>query len=85
MLYYVFALSTIKWRINSIKYFKFIVHPFLQVQCKTLVAFAPIKFSKCEKMFKFNFVTTEEENQKEDSIRDEPKLSIESKDYPSKS
>ena len=55
------------------------------MQSKTLVAFAPIKFSKCEKMFKFNFVTTEEENQKEDSITDEPKLSIESEDNQSKS
>ena len=35
-------------------------------------------------MFKFNFITTEEENQKEDSTRDEQKLSIESKDNQSK-
>ena len=58
---------------------------FYRCSVKALVTFASIKVSKCEKMFKFNFITTEEENKKEnDSTRDEPKLSIESQNNQSK-
>ena len=42
------------------------------------------KLLNVKRMFKFNFITTEEENQKDDSTRDEPKLSIQSQNKQSK-